>query len=119
MNKLEPMGKLPVLEVVNLERLIVAKPATAKEKRHLNKVASMGCIVCVNLEHGETPAEIHHIGNGTMGKRANNYEAIALCPIHHRTGGVGVAVHAGRESFEANFGTEQELLLQTLMWVDL
>ena len=87
--------------ITNLEALKVAKPATAKEKKHLSKVASMGCIVCVNLGLGETPAEIHHIGNGTMGKRANNYEAIALCPIHHRTGGIGVAVHAGRESFES------------------
>ena len=105
--------------ITNVDKLKMAKPATAKEKRHLNKIASMGCIVCVNLEHGETPAEIHHIGNGTMGKRASNYEVIPLCHIHHMAGGYGVAVHAGRESFEANFGTEQELLLQTLMWVDL
>ena len=97
----------------------MAKAATAKEKKHLNKLASMGCIVCVNSDLGETPAEIHHIGNGTMGKRANNYEAIPLCHFHHRTGNIGEAVHAGRKSFEANFGTEQELLLQALIWMDL
>ena len=97
----------------------MAKAATAKEKVHLNKVAGMGCCVCVNLELGETPAEIHHIGNGTMAKRASNYEVIPLCHIHHRTGGYGVAVHAGRKSFEDNFGTEQELLAQTLEWLSL
>lgn len=97
----------------------MAKAATAEEKRHLNKIASMGCIVCVNIGNGETPAEIHHIGNGTMGKRANNYEAIPLCHFHHRTGNNGEAVHAGRKSFEANFGTEQELLAQTLTWLNL
>lgn len=97
----------------------MAKKSTAKEKRHMNRVAEMGCCVCVLLGHGETPAEIHHIGNGTMAKRASNYEVIPLCHIHHRTGGNGVAVHSGRKSFEANFGTEQELLEQTNRWLNL
>jgi len=82
------------------------------EKEHLNKVADLGCIVCRNLGFYGTPAEIHHIGNGTMAKRASNYEVIPLCHIHHRTGNNGVAVHSGRKAFEANFGTEKELLKQ-------
>ncbi len=93
--------------------------ANKAEKEHMSRVSEMGCCVCVSLGHGETPAEIHHVGNGTMGKRASNYEVIPLCHIHHRTGGYGVAVHAGRKSFEANFGTEQELLEQTMMWLNL
>ena len=93
--------------------------ATKAEKKHFEKVLSFGCIACVKLGYGETPAEIHHIGNGTMGKKASNYEVIALCPHHHRLGGVGEAVHAGRMSFEANFGTEQELLKETMRWVEL
>ena len=105
--------------ITNLDHLIMKKSATAKERRHMGKVASMGCIVCVNIEHGETPAEIHHVSNGAMGKRATNYEVIPLCHIHHRTGGYGVAVHAGRVQWESNFGTEQELLAQTLEWLDL
>ena len=90
-----------------------------KEREHVERVVSMGCCVCVKLGHGETPAEAHHIGNGTMGKKASNYEVIPLCPQHHRLGGAGVAVHSGRESFEANFGTEQELLAETLKWLNL
>tara|TARA_R100000951_G_scaffold116755_1_gene130449 strand:+ start:9965 stop:10258 length:294 start_codon:yes stop_codon:yes gene_type:complete len=97
----------------------MAKSATAKEKKHLEKVASFGCIACVNSGLGETPAEIHHIGNGTMGKRASNQEVIPLCHVHHRTGGHGVAVHAGRETWESNFGTEQELLEQMNLWLSL
>ncbi len=85
----------------------------------MRRVASMGCIVCVGLGHGETPAEIHHIGNGAMSMRAGNYEVIPLCAQHHRLGNTGVAVHAGRKSFEANFGTEQELLEQTMMWLNV
>ena len=49
-----------------------------------------------------------------MGKRASNQEAIPLCAQHHRLGGYGIAVHAGRKAWEHNFGTEQELLTETL-----
>ena len=100
--------------ITNTEKLKMAKPATAKEKLHLNKVKELNCIVCLNENLGESEAEIHHIGNGTMGKRASNYETIPLCPIHHRTGGFGVAVHQGRVQWESNFGTEQELLKQVM-----
>jgi hypothetical protein len=86
--------------------------ANKKESEHMNKVVSLGCIVCFNNGFYDTPSEVHHIGNGTMGKKATNYEIIPLCPIHHRRGNIGVAVHSGRKSFEANFGTEQELLEQ-------
>lgn len=93
--------------------------ATKAEKEHMSKVAEMGCIVCVNLGLGETPAEIHHIGNGTMAKRAPNLDVIPLCFRHHRGGNNGEAVHAGRKSFEANFGTEQELLKQVNRWLNV
>ncbi|MEG1651985.1 MAG: Ref family recombination enhancement nuclease [Hafnia sp.] len=85
---------------------------------HMGRAASLGCVVCRNLGYGESPAEAHHIGNGTMGKRASNYETIPLCHAHHRTGGHGVAVHAGRKAFEAKYGTERELLEQTRRELD-
>lgn len=83
------------------------------EKEHLSKVASIGCIVCMNQGNEGTPAEIHHIrhGNG-MSQRASNYESIPLCHIHHRTGGYGVAIHAGQKEFEKLYGSESELLEQ-------
>lgn len=90
----------------------MTKPTSA-ESAHIARVVAAGCIVCRNLGYGEAPAEAHHIGNGTIGKRASNYSVIALCPNHHRHGGHGVAVHAGRKAFEARYGTEQELLEQT------
>ena len=97
----------------------MAKKPTKAESKYMGKVAEMGCIICVNIGHGETPAEIHHTSNGTMSKRAGNYEVIPLCHIHHRTGGYGVAVHSGRVQWEANFGTEQQLLQQTMDWLNL
>ena len=97
----------------------MAKKPTKAESKHMGRVADMGCIVCVNLGLGESPAAIHHIGNGTWGKRATNYEVIPLCGPHHQTGGYGVAVHEGRVQWESNFGTEQELLKQTMEWLNL
>lgn len=88
------------------------------EKEHIDKVVSMGCIACSNIGYQDSPAECHHIGNGTMGKRASNYEVIPLCPTHHRLGGFGVAVHAGRKEFERIHGSEQDLLKQVMEMVN-
>ena len=85
------------------------------EKLHLSRVADLNCIVCRNEGLGDTPAEIHHCSSGTgMSVRADNFHVIPLCHIHHRTGGHGVAIHAGRKSWENKFGTETELLVQVL-----
>lgn len=82
----------------------MSKRKTKDEQQWLNRVAELGCIIC------KRPAEIHHIGNGAMGKRSDHFSVLPLCEIHHRTGGHGVAVHAGRKTWESNFGTERELL---------
>ena len=80
----------------------------AVERLHLAKVASLGCLIC------KTPAEIHHLRTGMgMGQRNSNGNVIPLCHTHHRTGGHGTAIHAGQKTWEANFGTELELLEKT------
>jgi len=87
---------------------------TIEEKRWLDAVSQLGCVVCRNTGRGATPAEIHHIRAGQgMSQRASHLETIPLCVTHHRSGGNGVAVHAGTRRFEDNFGTERELLDQT------
>ena len=74
------------------------------DKQYLDKIASLGCIICTS------PAEIHHIRSGMgMGQRSPHSRVLPLCPAHHRTGGYGVAYHAGRGAWENNFGTELKL----------
>jgi hypothetical protein len=34
--------------------------------------------------------------------------------MHHQNGGYGIALHAGQKTFEAKYGTESQLLQQTL-----
>ncbi|WP_420285060.1 Ref family recombination enhancement nuclease [Serratia liquefaciens] len=87
--------------------------STKAEKVHLNRVASLGCIVCKNLGYEDTPAQIHHIRTGKgRAQRASHYETLPLCPMHHQHGGHGVALHAGQKTWEQNYGTELELLAQ-------
>lgn len=87
--------------------------ATKAEREHLSKVAEIGCIVCLNENYGQSPAEIHHMRTGKgMGQRATNYEVIPLCPLHHRLGGYGVAFHSGSRVWQERYGSEESLLNQ-------
>lgn len=89
----------------------------AKKKRgkaesdHLGRVAELCCIACQRIGYDDTPAEIHHIRTGQgISQRASDYDTIPLCHHHHRTGGYGNAIHAGKAAFESRYGTETELL---------
>jgi len=91
------------------------KPPTKAEEKHMGRVAALGCVVCRNLGHGPTPAQVHHIreGQGT-GQRAGHFLTIPLCSDHHQWGGPGVAFHADRRAFERLYGSELDLLDQTI-----
>jgi len=87
---------------------------TKAERDHLSRVASLGCICPLpdrlGMTRCEAPAEIHHLLNGTIGRKASNFEVIPLCPYHHRTGPFGHAVHNGTKTFEARYGSQREML---------
>lgn len=88
---------------------------TKAERLHFAKLVSIGCIVCARQGHGYSQPEIHHLRNGAgMGQKSGYQLAIPLCAAHHRTGGYGVAFHAGAVGFAANYGTELELLEATI-----
>lgn len=94
------------------------KPATAQEKKHLDAVASLGCIACAKLGWYDSPAEIHHIkasGITGIGLRASHFHAIPLCPSHHRNG--ETAYHYSPKDFTVTFGTQEELLQEVLDWL--
>ena len=76
----------------------------ASEREYLGKVAALGCMIC------KMPAEIHHIRTGQGHMRAKHTQVIPLCHRHHRTGGYGVAIHAGIKGWEENFGSELDML---------
>jgi hypothetical protein len=89
---------------------------TKDERNHYSRIADMGCIVCNLQGYGHSPCEIHHIRTGIgLAQKSHWSEAIGLCPTHHRTGGYGVAIHAGIDGFENAIGmSEVELLSKQL-----
>lgn len=87
------------------------------ERQHLNRLAALGCIACRHIGYSDTPAEIHHVRAGVgKGLRASHYEAIPLCPPHHRgTAGLKVpSIHGSKNAFIETFGTERDLLAECL-----
>ncbi len=89
------------------------------EKLWLSDVASLGCVVCRNAGYGASPAEVHHSRAGVgKGQKAHYSQTIPLCPSHHRTGGYGVAFHAGAEEFEKRYGSQDKLVSQTVREVE-
>lgn len=98
------------------------KAATRAEKVIMSKIADLGCIVDIEItnQYGQKeqvrcclPAELHH-PRGDMGvaQRADHADVLPLCHKHHRTGGFGVAFHAGKTVWQSIFGTEQELTIK-------
>jgi len=78
---------------------------------HKEAVAAQGCIICREFLDIFTPPEIHHIRSGHgMAQRAPDFLILPLCADHHRTGGVGVAIHAGQKTWENLYGSELYLL---------
>jgi hypothetical protein len=88
---------------------------TKAEREHYAKLSEMGCIACIILGHGYSPAEIHHIRSGAGMAQKNHYsKAVPLCHAHHRTGGYSVAIHSGVKAFEKMIGmSEVDLVKQT------
>jgi hypothetical protein len=84
------------------------------DKEHMNRVASIGCILCKHLDLGETPAQLHHIREGQgMSQRASNFLVVPLCPEHHQ-GNSGVHGLGERGFYTRYKLSELDLLAMTL-----
>lgn len=82
---------------------------------YYDRLTEIGCIVCARKGEGYSIPEIHHLRTGAgMGQKSHWSKAIPLCHWHHRTGGYGVAIHAGQKTFEKNHGSELDLLAATI-----
>ena len=97
------------------------RPEAPPNREHMLQVKRLPCLVC--LHEGlrqKTPTEAHHIkrdpATGRVlgeGQKAPDEHTIPLCEEHHRTGGNGVAFHAGREPWERAYGNELDMLQET------
>lgn len=51
-------------------------------KTHMGIVASVGCVICREYLGCESPAEVHHVAEGSS--KRSDYMTVGLCPEHHR-----------------------------------
>jgi hypothetical protein len=68
------------------------KAPTAQEKRHIERVAALPCLVC------QRPSTVHHVTarSDAPGRLSRTHQRIVpLCPVHHQI------QHGTRESVEA------------------
>ncbi len=84
----------------------------SKAKRHMGRVAALGCIACRRLGLGESIAAVHHIREGRIAR--NDWLTIPLCPEHHT--GTHYSVHMRKRQLMDLLGieSEYELLADTL-----
>jgi len=88
-----------------------AKPGkrtpNAEERRWIEALVAYGCIACRMDGMGFRPAAVHHILRG--GRRMGHLFTLPLCdPGHHQ--GTQYSRHPFKARFEAQYGTEAELL---------
>lgn len=84
------------------------------ERHHVNRVARIGCVICRQMLGEVSPAEIHHVAEGS-GLRS--WFAVAgLCHEHHRggTGLHGMGTKRFCEAYSVPNGDEYGLLV----WVN-
>lgn len=81
---------------------------TRANKSHLDRVASLDCVLCGR----SGPSTVHHIREGQgMGQRADDFLTVALCPECHQ-GPHGV--HGDRALLRIQKVEEMDLLVRTL-----
>ena len=79
----------------------------AAEKRYLDRVASLSCVVC-----GDRAVEVHHLREGQgASQRASHYLTVALCKDCH-TGPMGI--HGDRTMMRVRKLEELDLLAMTI-----
>lgn len=86
---------------------------TQDEKKHMDRVMQLGCIICHNEDLHNTEVEIHHIDGKT--KQDCHFKVLPLCFRHHREGSYNdswVSRHPFKKGFQARYGKEEDLLDQ-------
>jgi hypothetical protein len=86
---------------------------TAAERRHLGRVAELGCVVC------QKPATVHHVTSDGFQRLSRTHQRITpLCPTHHMIQfGPRESVEAlGHAGFHATYGIDL-LLLADWLWI--
>lgn len=89
---------------------------TPVERFYMGVVARLGCVVCRRLGFANTPAEVHHIAEGSG--PTSNYAVAPLCPAHHDEARKGTGFHGmGTERFCKIYKVPGSSEYGLLVWV--
>ena len=84
---------------------------TKDESAWMDAIVEHGCICCILDGQQPRPTAVHHILSG--GRRKGHLFTLPLCDPGHHQGGQAfgmVSRHPNKARFEAEYGTEHELL---------
>ena len=93
------------------------KSRTKKDVDFQNKIASIGCIVCLNKGIENHHVSIQHIDGRT--KEGAHRKVLPLCHRHHQLQDNQkptrwYTLHANKAEFELNYGGQYDLLEQCM-----
>ncbi|MCW1959831.1 MAG: Ref family recombination enhancement nuclease [Mycobacterium sp.] len=88
--------------------------ATAAEKRHMDRVAQIGCVLCAELGQAQTGrTTLHHPREGQgAAQRSPNWLVIPLCEDCHQ--GALNGIHGQRAMWKLARWTELDALAATI-----
>ena len=113
-------SKPPKLAKPMKSRGMKGRPPTAEEARFMDAIAKLGCIPCRKDGWENLDVSIHHIDGRT--KEGAHFLVLGLCAGHHQAG-TGpnpalIAVHPDKARFEAKYGTQRELLAESIAMIE-
>jgi hypothetical protein len=85
-------------------RYAMRRHKTKEEKAYHDKLAAMGCAICVRLGFDGSQAQIHHVRKHGGRRDLQEMNVIPLCPTHHSE------LHANRRNYGALYGIEEQAL---------
>lgn len=92
---------------------------TKAEKKLWDAIAQLGCIACLKDGWRNPQVSIHHTDGRT--KPGAHKKVLGLCAGHHQDGtGIPglIAVHPWKARFEAKYGTQEELIQETMRMLE-
>jgi len=87
---------------------------TVAEKKYMDRVAELGCVLCRHLGFGYSPPHLHHVKEDQgLSQRAEHWLVVPLCPEHHQ--GKSGLHGLGTKGFYLRYRlTEIDLLAMTI-----
>jgi len=93
---------------------------TKEEKQLWSKMAALGCIACIHDGYSNLHVSIHHIDGRT--KHGSHKKVLPLCAQHHQHDDTDpaqrIGVHPYKARFEAKYGSQYDLLEETLSLIN-